>query len=183
LRIILQKNLDLFLIMRRVWLVRLFPVTVDDGIDVLWVIFRRKEIDNCSLFRNLVFISPIAENSTSQMYEDEKGSSTFRISVERVGHIRWTDSQNCIYLRCGRCRIPNPYNMRGEGAIPRIIYDVYYVPYFLPFSNFVLFFTFPFLMIINFYIIKKLHLKNLSLPTTLVNAVLVYRNEVAKIKV
>jgi hypothetical protein len=28
------KKLDLFLILRRVWLVRLFPVTTDDGIDV-----------------------------------------------------------------------------------------------------------------------------------------------------
>jgi hypothetical protein len=27
------KNLELFLIMRRVWMVRLFPVTVDDDID------------------------------------------------------------------------------------------------------------------------------------------------------
>jgi hypothetical protein len=51
------------------------------------VISRRKEIDNCSLFRNLVFIPPIAENPTSQMYEDEKGSSTFKASVERVGHV------------------------------------------------------------------------------------------------
>jgi hypothetical protein len=31
---VLQKQLDLFLITRRVWLVRLFPVTVGDGIDV-----------------------------------------------------------------------------------------------------------------------------------------------------
>jgi hypothetical protein len=59
--------------------VRLFLVTVDDG--------RRKEFDNCSLFRNLVFISAITEIPTSQMYEDEKGSSTFKASVERVGHV------------------------------------------------------------------------------------------------
>jgi hypothetical protein len=64
--------------MKRVSLVRLFPVTVDDG---------RKEFDNCSLFRNLVFIPTIAENPTSQMYEVEKGSSTFKASVERVGHV------------------------------------------------------------------------------------------------
>jgi hypothetical protein len=37
--------------------------------------------------RNLVFIPTIAENPTSQMYEDEKGSSTFKASVERGGHI------------------------------------------------------------------------------------------------
>jgi hypothetical protein len=45
------------------------------------VIFRRKEFDNCSLFRNLVFIPTIAENLTSQMYEDEKGSRTVKASV------------------------------------------------------------------------------------------------------
>jgi hypothetical protein len=46
-------------------------------------------------------------------------------------------------------------------------YGVYYVPYFLPFCNFVLFFTFPFLMSFNFYIIKnKSHFKNFSRPTT-----------------
>jgi hypothetical protein len=51
------------------------------------VIFRRKEFDNCSLFQNLVFIPTIAENPTSQMYEDDKGSSTFKASVERLGHV------------------------------------------------------------------------------------------------
>jgi hypothetical protein len=52
------------------------------------------------LFRNLVFIPTIAENPTSQMYEDEKGSSTFKASVERVGHVCSTDSQNCVnFLR------------------------------------------------------------------------------------
>jgi hypothetical protein len=51
------------------------------------VIFRRKEFDNCSLFRNLVFIHTTAENPTSQMYEDEKRSSTFKAPVERVGHV------------------------------------------------------------------------------------------------
>jgi hypothetical protein len=67
LNIILQK-LDLFLITRRAQLVRLFPVTADDGIDVhvnaSYNSFRRKEFDNCSLFRNLVFIPTIAENPT-----------------------------------------------------------------------------------------------------------------------
>jgi hypothetical protein len=68
-------------------MVRLFPVTVDDGIDihVNAIIFRRKEFDNCSLFRNL--IPNIAENPTSQIYEDGKWSSTFKASVERVGHV------------------------------------------------------------------------------------------------
>jgi hypothetical protein len=49
------------------------------------VIFRRKEFDNCSLFRNLVFIPTIAENPTLQTDEDEKESNTFKASVERVG--------------------------------------------------------------------------------------------------
>jgi hypothetical protein len=31
------------------------------------------------------------------MYEDEKGSSTFKASVEKVGHVCWTDSQNCQF--------------------------------------------------------------------------------------
>jgi hypothetical protein len=34
------------------------------------------------------------------------------------------------YLRCVRCRIPNLYNILGEGEIRGIIYGVYYVPYF-----------------------------------------------------
>jgi hypothetical protein len=66
------------------------------------------------------------------------------------GHCWWWP---IVYLRCGHCQIPNPYNIMGEGEICHIIYSIYYVPYFLPFSNFVLFFTFPFLMIFNFYII------------------------------
>jgi hypothetical protein len=74
--------------MRRVWLVRLFPVTVDDGIDVHANASNfQAEFDNCSLFRNLVFIPTIPENPASQMYEDEKGSSTFKASVERVVHV------------------------------------------------------------------------------------------------
>jgi hypothetical protein len=52
------------------------------------VIFSRKDFDNCSLFRNLVFIPTIAENPTSQMYEDGKGSNTLKALVERVGHVR-----------------------------------------------------------------------------------------------
>jgi hypothetical protein len=63
--------------MKCVSLVRLFPVTVDDG---------RKEFDNCGLFRNLVFIPTIAENPPSQMYEDEKRNSTFKALVG-VGHV------------------------------------------------------------------------------------------------
>jgi hypothetical protein len=49
--------------MRRVWLVRLFPVTVDDGIDVHVnaSYFQAQQFDNCSLFRNLVFIPTISE--------------------------------------------------------------------------------------------------------------------------
>jgi hypothetical protein len=35
----------------------------------------------------MVSIPTIAENPTSQMYEDEKGSSTFKASVERIGHV------------------------------------------------------------------------------------------------
>jgi hypothetical protein len=63
--------------------VRSFPVTVDDGIDVHVnaSYFQAQEV------RNLVLIPTIAENSTSQMYEDEKGSSTFKASVERVGQV------------------------------------------------------------------------------------------------
>jgi hypothetical protein len=52
-----------------------------------------------------------------------------------------------------------------------------YLPYFLPLANFVVclifypflnmfyFFTFPFLITFNFYIIKKSHFKNFSRPT------------------
>jgi hypothetical protein len=77
--------------MRRVSLVRLFPVTVDDDTDVhvSASYFQAQGVDNCILFRNLVFIPTTAENPTSQMYEDEKGSSTFKASVERVGHVCW----------------------------------------------------------------------------------------------
>jgi hypothetical protein len=60
------------------------------------------------------------------------------------------------YLRCVRGRIPNPDNILEEGEIRRKIYGVYYVPYFLLFSNIVSFFTFEFLMIFNFYIIKNI---------------------------
>jgi hypothetical protein len=66
------------------------------------VIFRRKEFDNCSLFRNLVFISAIAENPTSQMYEDEKGSSTFKASVERVEHVCWTARNSVLMMSSDR---------------------------------------------------------------------------------
>jgi hypothetical protein len=51
------------------------------------VVFMLKEFDNCGLFQNLVFIPTIAENPTSQMYEDEKGGSSFKASVERLGHV------------------------------------------------------------------------------------------------
>jgi hypothetical protein len=63
-----------------------------------------------------------------------------------------------------RIRIIRVYWGRGDA--------VYYVPYFLPFSNFVLFFHFPFLMSLNFYIIKKSQFKNFSRPTCLGNAAL-----------
>jgi hypothetical protein len=66
------------------------------------------------------------------------------------------------------------YFYTGEGEIRRIIYGVYYVPNFLSFSNFILFFTFPFLTISNFYIIKKSHFENFSRPTSLGNAAIVH---------
>jgi hypothetical protein len=62
------------------------------------------------------------------------------------------------YLRCGRCRIPNPYNILREREIRRKVHGVYYMPYFLHVPNFV--FS-PFLTIFNFYIIKKITLKKL----------------------
>jgi hypothetical protein len=144
------------------------------------VVFRHKDFDNCSLFRNLVSTPTIAANPTSQMYEDEKGSSTFRASVERVGHVCWTrwfaelffdpEDGGDTFLRNVGCNstdytalyprrwyssqpelclsslwsLSNPESVKysGEGVIRRIIYGVYYMPYFLPFSNFVLFFHF-----------------------------------------
>jgi hypothetical protein len=89
LNIILQKN-SMFLIMRRVWLVRLFPVTVDDGIDVHVI------------------------------------ASYFQTQGVRQLSCGWL-----LFFAVGVV----------ESRI-RIIYGVYYVPYFLPFSNFVLFFHF-----------------------------------------
>jgi hypothetical protein len=47
-----------------------------------------------------------------------------------------------------------------------IIFGIYYVPYFLPFSVLFCFFTFPFLMIFNFHIIEKITFQNFSRPTT-----------------
>jgi hypothetical protein len=69
--------------------VRLFPVTVDDGIEtqVSASYFQAQRVRQLQLVGNLVFIPTIAENPTSQMYEDEKGSSTSKASVERVGHV------------------------------------------------------------------------------------------------
>ncbi|KRY25996.1 hypothetical protein T01_14022, partial [Trichinella spiralis] len=49
-------------------------------------ITRRKLLDNCSLFRNLVLIPIIAINPISHMYEVVKESSTFNAAVERVGY-------------------------------------------------------------------------------------------------
>jgi hypothetical protein len=67
-----------------------------------------------------------------------------------------TELRPIAYLRCGRCRIPNPYNILGEEETCRIIYGVYYVLYSLPFSNFLFcFFTSHFLWFLIFYIIKK----------------------------
>jgi hypothetical protein len=83
------------------------------------------------------------------------------------------------YLCCGRWWIQNPYNILGE--IHLVIYGICYVPYFLPFSNFLFcFFTFPFLMIFNFYVIKKSRISKTfhdqpqagSWPTSLGNAAL-----------
>jgi hypothetical protein len=79
-------------------LVRLLPVTVDDGIDVhisASYFHKRNEFDNCSCGRLAIFAVVFVES---------------RIRI--------------IYWRRGR-------------------YAVYYVPYFLVFSNFVLFFHFP----------------------------------------
>jgi hypothetical protein len=68
--------------------VRFFPVTVDDGIDVHGnaSYFLAQGVRQLQLVSKFSFHS-IAENLTSQMYEDEKGSSTFNPSVERVGHV------------------------------------------------------------------------------------------------
>ncbi|KRY26020.1 hypothetical protein T01_2606, partial [Trichinella spiralis] len=49
-------------------------------------ITRRKLLDNCSLFRNLVLIPIIAINPILHMYEVVKESSTFNAAVERVGY-------------------------------------------------------------------------------------------------
>jgi hypothetical protein len=91
----LQK-LDLFLIMGRVWLVCLFLVTVDDGIDVHVnaSYFQAQGVQQLQLVSKVGFHTYHCRKSTSQMYEDEKGSSTFKVSV------CWTDSQNCVnFLR------------------------------------------------------------------------------------
>jgi hypothetical protein len=68
----------------------LFPVAVDDGIGVhvSASYFQAQGVRQLQLFFfNLVFIPTIAENPTSQIYEDEKGSGTFKASVERVGQV------------------------------------------------------------------------------------------------
>jgi len=62
------------------------------------VIFKRKEFDNCSLFRCLFLIPTIAENPTSHVYENENGSSIFIASAERIGNVSWDDNQNWITL-------------------------------------------------------------------------------------
>jgi hypothetical protein len=69
--------------------VRLFPVTVDDGIDVHAnaSYFQAQGVRQLKLVWKFGFIPTIAENPSSQMYEDEKGSSTFKASVEIVGHV------------------------------------------------------------------------------------------------
>jgi hypothetical protein len=82
--------------MRLAWLVGLFPVTVDDDIDVHVPVGSRVR---CALW-----------------------------SLDGSIELR-----SIAYLRCGRCRIPNPYNILGEGEIRRTIYGVYYVIYFYPF--------------------------------------------------
>ncbi|KRY26075.1 hypothetical protein T01_8564, partial [Trichinella spiralis] len=48
--------------------------------------YKRKMLDNCSLFRNLVLIPIIAINPILHMYEVVKESSTFNAAVERVGY-------------------------------------------------------------------------------------------------
>jgi hypothetical protein len=80
------------------------------------VIFRRKEFDSCSLFRNLVFIPTIAENPTSQMYEDGKGSSTFKASVERVGHVCLNRQPELCLSSLWSLSNPESVQYTGEGG-------------------------------------------------------------------
>jgi hypothetical protein len=69
--------------------VRLFPVTVYDGIDVHVnaSYFQAQGVRQLQLVSKFGFHSCRCRKSTSQMYEDEKGSSIFKASVERVGHV------------------------------------------------------------------------------------------------
>jgi hypothetical protein len=60
------------------------------------VIFSVKEFDNCSLFRSLV-LTPTAENPPSKMYEDVKGSSTFKISAELDMFVEQTAGTETIF--------------------------------------------------------------------------------------
>jgi hypothetical protein len=90
--------------MRRVRLVRLFPVTVDDGIDVH--VNASSTIADC--FEIWFSFLPLP-----------------KIQLHR-----------CTKMRKGA----GPSKLK---SICRVMYGVSYVPYFLPFSNFVLFFHFP----------------------------------------
>jgi hypothetical protein len=93
--------------------VRLFPVTVDDGVDVHVnaSYFQAQGVRQLSCGRLPIFAVVVVESRIRVIYG-------------------------------------------GRGETRSIIYGVYYVPYFLPFSNFVLVFHFP--ISYNFYIVKKI---------------------------
>jgi hypothetical protein len=88
--------------MRRMWLVRLFPVTLDDGIDVHVNVsyFQAQGVRQLQLVSKFGFHSYHFRKFNFTDVRRWEGSSTFNASVERVGHVCWTDSQNCVnFLR------------------------------------------------------------------------------------
>jgi hypothetical protein len=107
------KKLDLFLMMRRVSLVRLFPVTVDDGIDVHVnaSYFQAQGVRQLSCCRLPIFAVVVVES--------------------RIHIIYW-----------------------GRGEIRRILCALFFYPFLILFC----FYSFPFLMSSNFYIINKNHI-------------------------
>jgi hypothetical protein len=127
LNIILQKTP--FLIMMRVWLVHLFPVTVNDGIDVhvSASYFQGQGVQQLQLVPKFGFHSYRCKKSN--LIDVRRWEREYYL--QRFSRKSWADSQNSVnFLR-----------------LKFIICSVYYVPYFLPFSNS---FTFPFFMILIF---------------------------------
>jgi hypothetical protein len=90
------------------------------------------------------------------LYTPGKGAlNTFKASAERVGHVCRTDRQNCVNFLL----LKFSFN------------DVSFLILFW-------FFTFPFLMIFNFYIIKNSRFKNFDLTENTLQRFLVFKQVV-----